>query len=156
MKWSAGVVRVVDEATLKSCENVLVRVMSRVNASPAYAAALSEAVIAWMKEIWPSDERYSRQRYVVVAALDIDRMPLDLAKAVSQKLLKIGPAEDDPDGLSVRAAGLIACWLRTRLLQSRGHINVRPQAGTLKRDYESFFSQLMAMPESREIDRAAS
>ena len=155
MKWSAGVVRVVDEATLTSCENVLVRVMSRVNASPAYAAALSDAVIAWMREIWPSDERYSRQRYVVVAALDIDRMPLDLAKAVSQKLLKIEPA-DDPDGLSVRAAGLIACWLRTRVLQTRGHIHVRPHAGTLKRDYESFFSQLMAMPEVRELDRAAS
>ncbi len=156
MKWSAGVVRVVDEATLTSCENVLVRVQSRVNASPAYTGALAAAVLDWMKEIWPSDEAYSRQRYVVVAALDIDRMPMDLIQPVSQKLLKMGATGDDPQGISARAAGLIACWLRTRMLQAKGHIKVRPQASLLKRDYESFFAQLMAQPEAADMERAAS
>lgn len=156
MKWSAGVVRVVDEATLTSCENVLVRVKSRVNASSPYTGALAEAVHHWMKEIWPSDDDCSRQRHVVVAALDIDRMPIDLIQPVARNLLKIGSTQDDPHGVSVRAAGLLACWLRTRILQTSGHMKVRPQAGLLKRDYESFFAQLMAQPEAADMERAAS
>lgn len=157
MKWSTGVVRVVDEATLTSCEHVLVRVTSRVNTSNTYAEELSDAVVRWMHEVWPPDQKYSMSRYMVVVAMDVDRMPDDLLDAISQRLLGMrGDREGDPGGIMGRAAGLLACWMRARLLEIRGHISLRPKAALVKREYELFFTQLLAQPNTPMLEKVAS
>ena len=157
MKWSTGVVRVVDEATLTSCEHVLVRVTSRVNTSNTYAEELSDAIVRWMHEVWPPDQKYSMSRYMVVVAMDIDRMPDDLLDAISQRLLGMrGGREGAPGGIMGRAAGLLACWMRARLLEIRGHVSLRPKAALVKRDYELFFTQLLARSNTPMLEKVAS
>lgn len=156
MKWSTGVVRVVDEATLNSCAHVLLRVAHRANASPDYAHKLGEALIRWMNEIWPPDQPYSRSRYLIVVGMDLDRIPDDLLEALSQRLFRSKEEHGDPGGISGRAAGLIACWLRTRLLELRGHVTVRTDARLLKREFQEFFGRLMANPETPVLNKLAS
>ncbi len=154
MKWSTGVVRVVDEATLTSCEHVLVRVTSRVNTDTGYADDLADGVVRWMNEIWPPDQRYTRSRYMVVVAMDIERMPDDLLDTISQKLLSVRAAgQDDPLGITDRAAGVLACWMRVRLLQIRGHVSLRPKAALLKREYEMFFTELLVQPDAPALEK---
>lgn len=156
MKWSTGVVRVVDEATLNSCAHVLLRVASRANASPAYSHSLGEALIHWMNEIWPPDQSYSRARYLIVVGMDLDQIPDDLLEALSQRLFRSKQGHDDPEALSGRAAGLIACWLRTRLLELRGHVTVRTNARLLKREFQEFFERLLVHPEAPSLGQLAS
>ena len=144
MTWSTGIVRVVDETTLTSCEKNLGRVTARANTSPTYADELAKAALYWMHQIWPPDREYSRTHYMTVVAADLDSMPLNLLERLADRLHDAQGGSGDPRGMRGRAAGLLSCWLRIRILQLRGHAAVQPGATFVRAAYDQFLSQLIA------------
>ena len=143
MGWSTATMRLVDEVTLQSSEELAGIIGARLNRNAPYASEFRISAIEILDELWPADDGMEMDTYLTLVSRDVDSMPVDLLEDLSAALMNHAKSRRASDPPTCGAANLIAGWLKVRCVEMRSEGTMRAQAMRLKVDHTSLIRQAL-------------